>query len=190
MPSAIARERTKPAIALRSRGPRRRSRSISSPARSSRNARPSRAMTLSGRSTSTSPRTAGPIRMPAVISRTTEGMRSDGASPRPSGTAKAIAATITSPVREMSGIMGASYAVCCSDPGSEMAVHLDEDLDRVLLLGEEPDHLVVVVEAIYGVGEQPLEPARVLRLRQGHVQHAALEVGAVGVHRAHRNLVA
>src|SRR3712207_404730 len=128
--------------------------------------------------------------MPAAISRTTEGMRTEGTSPRPSGTTKAIAATMSSPVRAISGIMSTSYAVRCLDLGSDMSVHLDEYLDRSLLLGQEPYHLLVVVEALHRVGQQPLQPTRVLRRCQGCVLDTTLELGAMAVHRAHRLLVA
>src|SRR3712207_1543514 len=156
----MARETTKPAAELCSRGSRRRSRSISRPARSSKNASPSRARTRKGRSTSTRPRTAGPIRMPAAISKTTEGIRTAGASPRPSGTRKAIAATIANPAREILGIVDhASLNVRCLHrwlvrPAGRspfvlaVAVDLDKHLNSALLLGEEPDHLLVVVETL------------------------------------------
>src|SRR5215217_6263101 len=219
MPSATAREITKPAAALRSRAPRRRSRSISSPASNSRKARPSMARTCSGRSTSTSPRTAGPITMPAAISRTTEGIRTEGTRPRASGTRKAIAATTTNPTREISGIISGTsrafvawivgflthtsgsffttFAPVAEECGrySEcsvlaVAVHLDEHLDRALLLCQQSYHLLVVVETLHLMGKQALKPSRILRFCQGHVLHPPLEVGAVGVHRSHRHLVA
>jgi hypothetical protein len=44
--------------------------------------------------------------MPVTISMTTEGTRSAGARPRVSGTTKATAATISTPTREISGIIG------------------------------------------------------------------------------------
>jgi hypothetical protein len=43
--------------------------------------------------------------IPAEISSTTEGIRRVGTSPKPSGTKKAIAATRSTAVREISGIM-------------------------------------------------------------------------------------
>src|SRR5215210_7330015 len=46
-----------------------------------------------------------------------------------------------------------------------VAVHFDVHLDRTLILGQEPYHLGVVVEALHRMGQQALEPAWVLRLR-------------------------
>jgi hypothetical protein len=102
---ASTMDRTKPPAALRSSGPLSLSRSISSPARNRRKASPIRASTCSGRSTSTSPRTAGPITMPTTISATTEGSRNEGNRASNSGTAKATAATTSTPVSDISGIM-------------------------------------------------------------------------------------
>src|ERR687893_563317 len=56
---------------------------------------------------------------------------------------------------------------------SEAAGHLDEHLERALLLGQETDHLLVVVEPLDGMGQQPCQPARVVCLCQSHVLHIA-----------------
>src|SRR5215204_438375 len=129
MPSATAKETTKPMAALRSRAPRRRSRSISSPAKNSRNARPSKASTSNGRSTSTSPRMAGPdhdtgydlkyhggqmqCRCEAEQERHCEGYRryDQYARKRDIGHHKSIL-----------------WVVCCLDVRSDMSVHLEEHL--------------------------------------------------------------
>ena len=70
--SAIANESAKAAPVRRSSGPRSLSNSISSPARKSTNASPSRATTSTEASTSARPSTDGPITMPATISSTTD----------------------------------------------------------------------------------------------------------------------
>jgi len=74
-------------------------RSISSPARNSKNARPISASTCRTTSTSTQPRTAGPTRIPATISSTADGTRTLGAKPRSSGATTAMAQTTSRLVR-------------------------------------------------------------------------------------------
>ena len=91
--SAIPKETTKPSPLTRSRRPRRRSKSTSSPAIRSRNASPIRFMTCTGPSTSAQPSTCGPTTIPSRISSTTAGNRRRGTSPSASGAAKATAAT-------------------------------------------------------------------------------------------------
>ena len=61
------------------------------------------------RSPSEEPLHSFPIRIPAVISKTTEGIRREGTSPKPSGTTKAITVTISTPIREISGITPTSH---------------------------------------------------------------------------------
>ena len=94
-PTATPRSRVSPnpAPAVLRIGPRSLATSISRPARKRRNASPIRASTSTGTSTSTHPSPAGPTTMPATISSTTAGTRSDGTSPRRRGAATAMAAT-------------------------------------------------------------------------------------------------
>src|SRR4051812_25501361 len=94
--------------------------SNSRPASSSRNARPTRARTWTGRSTRTQPRTDGPRTIPATISRTTDGTRSRGAQPSASGTAAATAVMISRLVKETSGT-SASAGVVASGTGRRSA---------------------------------------------------------------------
>ena len=93
--SASANDSANPAAVSRSACPRSLSNSISSPARKSTKASPIRATTSIDWSTSTRPRTAGPITMPAMISSTTEGRRSRGNRPSANGAAKATATTMS-----------------------------------------------------------------------------------------------
>src|SRR5215211_6030675 len=92
---AMVNETTKLSEATFSNRPRSCENSISSPARKSRNARPTTAITATGSSTSTHPSTAGPTTIPATISSTTEGSRRPGANPRTNGAAKPTATTIS-----------------------------------------------------------------------------------------------
>ena len=91
---AITNDTTKPRAAIFKTRPRSFSNSISSPARKSRKARPTIERTRTGSSTWTHPSTAGPITIPATSSRTTDGIRTAGASPSRSGAAKPTATTI------------------------------------------------------------------------------------------------
>src|SRR4051812_30856430 len=82
--------------------------SNSRPASSSRNARPTRARTWTGRSTRTQTSTEGPRTIPTTISRTTDGTRCRGAQPRASGTPAATAVMISRLVKETSGTAGSA----------------------------------------------------------------------------------
>jgi hypothetical protein len=91
--------------------------------------------------------------MPATISTTTEGIRRAGTRPRAIGTTKATAATIKTPMREISVITRVLLGFG-SGPSVDLYVHLD----RALLLGEEPDHLPEVLQTIHGMGQQTPQP--------------------------------
>src|SRR3954452_13817938 len=87
--------------------PRSRRVSISSPARNSRNASPNSARICTGRSTCNQPSTDGPSTIPATISRTTDGMRSQGRNPTSRGAATATAQMMSRLVNETSGMPAA-----------------------------------------------------------------------------------
>jgi hypothetical protein len=93
--TATANESAKPTAVSRRTGPRRRAKSISSPARKSTNASPISAMTEIAASSCTTPSTDGPATMPATISSTTDGRRTLGARPSRNGAAKATTATMS-----------------------------------------------------------------------------------------------
>src|SRR5207302_1894681 len=99
--TAIANDSTNPAAASFSGRPRSRCTSISSPARNSRNARPTRASTSTGASTATHPSSDGPRTMPATISSTGEGTRTTGIARTTSGAANATAETINRFMKDM-----------------------------------------------------------------------------------------
>ncbi len=90
---AIPNETTNPMAGSRRVWPCSFSNSISRPARKSRKASPITAMTSTASSTSTMPRSAGPITIPATISSTTDGRRTLGKSPSRNGEANAAATT-------------------------------------------------------------------------------------------------
>src|SRR5207248_3903737 len=92
--TAIANEIAKPTAVSRSTAPRSLEKSISSPARKSRNASPIVDMTATVWSTFAQPSTDGPTAMPATISSTGEGSRTAGNRPSTNGAANAIATTI------------------------------------------------------------------------------------------------
>ncbi len=98
--SAIANDTAKLTPASFRTRPRKRAKSISRPARKSRNASPSVATTAIVSSTCTHPSTLGPTTIPATISNTTAGARTRGKSPRRNGAPKATAETIRSPLNE------------------------------------------------------------------------------------------
>ena len=98
---AIPNDATYASTVTPSRRPRRRSKSISRPASSSRNASPSRLITCTGSSSVAQPRNCGPMTIPRRISSTTAG---SGRRVRPStsGARSATAATTASDVNERS----------------------------------------------------------------------------------------
>jgi hypothetical protein len=86
-------------------------------ARPPERASPKSDSTWSGRSTRTQPSTEGPSTIPATISSTTDGNRSLGARPTSSGTAKATAATTTTPANESSAMTTSeAMATVCEVP--------------------------------------------------------------------------
>ena len=92
-PNPSTQEIAKPPSARRMLRPRRRSRSISIPARKSSIARPTSEKTCSAPSTCAQPRRWGPTATPNRISSTMLGTSRHGASARSTGAAKAISAT-------------------------------------------------------------------------------------------------
>jgi hypothetical protein len=107
--SARPSEIANPIAGRRSSCPRRCARSTSRPARNSRKASPITARTDTSRSSCTQSSTDGPTTIPATISSTTAGSRTFGKRPRSSGTANAIADTMTSPLKEMSGTSASQH---------------------------------------------------------------------------------
>src|ERR687886_2500781 len=71
---------------------------------------------------------------------------------------------------------GPAPRMTASKRSSATAVHLHVDLDGFLVLGEVPQHLLVVLEAVDRRRQQLPQPAGVERLRLDEVVDAADEV--------------
>src|SRR3954451_10779112 len=122
--------------------PRNRRRSISEPARNSRNDRPSRAIARTVASGVTQPSTDGPISTPTTISSSAPGTRSAGISPSSSGTPAATASTTTRP----------------ADTSHQLGVGMDVQQRRAVG-GEEGLHAVVeLVGMMHGNADGTAEP--------------------------------
>ena len=105
---AITNETTKPSAVSFRICPRKRCRSISSPDRNSRNARPTSARIETGRSGVTQPSPDGPMMIPSTISSTIAGSRKRGKKPSASGANRPTATTMSRLVKWTAGMGGSN----------------------------------------------------------------------------------
>src|SRR6266511_5451893 len=194
-PIATASETANPRPAISSTRPRSRSKSISRPARKSRNESPTTLKIAIGSSVgSTQSRPEGPIAIPATISSTTAGSTRRGKSPSTKGAPKATAATISKPVNETSGTGPPSGRSPVAGAQLEQGVEVDlrerrEGLDRVvqhIQRDARPDRERRLLEPLPGLRAERVGAGQTLAVGDEGQKAGSLRIGA-GVGRGARH---
>src|SRR6266511_2685542 len=193
--TASASETANPRPAISSTRPRSRSKSISRPARKSRNESPTTLKIAIGSSVgSTQSRPEGPIAIPATISSTTAGSTRRGKSPSTKGAPKATAATISKPVNETSGTGPPSGRSPVAGAQLEQGVEVDlrerrEGLDRVvqhIQRDARPDRERRLLEPLPGLRAERVGAGQTLAVGDEGQKAGSLRIGA-GVGRGARH---